>query len=318
MTEDSIAEETLNNDALQRTIEKMRQLNNGNSAARKESKPVEKAPPEEVEEEQESEESQEEEEDSEEEAKEEKYDSRKLKESFDRAAKHERYISKLRKELEDTKKKYETEEKELLKFREIERALKEEPLEMLERLGFTSAKLNQLFQERSDPRSIETRKLRAELEEIRRETREMAKLKEEQELQQARAQLSRHINKEIEQKEFDIISLLGAENTVLEYIEAYHEETGDLPDITEACEVIAKELHSKISKTSESKYLKKLKNQKAEYEDEDEEEEEEVLPKRTLTNKMTQSTSKVPKKKGPDDSFHEAVAFLKRSKYLKK
>lgn len=239
------------------------------------------------------------------------------KDSFDRFARQDKHVADIRRQLEETKKEFQKDKEELEKFREIEKKLKDDPLATLEQLGLSTNRLNQLFQERSDPRNASERKALAIVEEFKREQRE----KEEKD---AHNKLKNIIHSEIKSKEFDIITDLGMQDSVREYMLSYLDETGEFPKVADACEVIARELYEKVSKTTKSKYYSKFSKPTKEEVVEEEEEEQEVKPVirerrvSTLSNKLTQSSQQVHKVKTDKDYMDDAIQLMKRINAKKK
>jgi hypothetical protein len=94
------------------------------------------------------------------------------------------------------------------------------------------------------------------------------------------------ISTTIRDNEYDLIEKLGEESAVRDYMEEMYAQTGEIPDIKEACEAITDSLVAKISAVKESKWLKP-KEPKVEEPIVDE------TPKniQTLSNKLTQSTT---------------------------
>jgi hypothetical protein len=198
-----------------------------------------------------------------------------------------------RKKLEEQRKQHEKDLEELARYRKGDEVLKKDPIKALEMFGLGPDKLRMLIQEENNPSTAQERKVMAAIEEMKREMREREEKYENERRTREQKNIMNVISKTVQEKEYDIIESMGAENEVYEYIEAYYDETGSAPTVEEACEAIAEEIYSKIQKSASTKYYSKRTGSQPKETIKEEPKKEEPKKKATLMNKMTATTERV-------------------------
>lgn len=224
-----------------------------------------------------------------------------LAEQFSRIAKQEKFVSEERRKIEEAKKAFEADKHEVEKYRTLKG---KDPFEILEHFGITYDQLVEADQSRRttpvDPvakKALETvEKLRMQLESKEQEA-EKAKLS------RAEIKLMSDIENVIKTNEYDLIDKLGEQTAVREYMEEMYSQTGEIPDIKEACEVITEHLVAKFSAVKDSKWLRPKEVAPVEVDQ---------APKKvdTLSNKMVQSSVSADKPMTEQERLKAAITAM--------
>lgn len=201
-------------------------------------------------------------------------------EQFSRIAKQEKFVADERKKIEEAKKAFEADKQEVLKYRGLKG---KDPFEILEHFGISYDQLVEADKNRrTTPMDPMAKKALETVEQLRTQLEKKEREAENEKLSRAEIKLMSEISTTIRTHEYDLIEKLGEENAVREYMEEIFAQTGEIPDIKEACDAITESLVAKISAVKESKWLKP----------------KEVTPEPvvaeiapTLSNKMVQSTT---------------------------
>lgn len=125
----------------------------------------------------------------------------------------------------------------------------------------------------------------------------------------AEIQLMASIDSAIKENEYDLIEHLGEQSAVREYMEEMYAQTGEIPDVKDACEAITNHLVEQFSRVKDSKWLKPK-------EPVEEVKEVEQTPKNvhTISNKLTQSTQGKDRPLTAAERMAAAIAVMKSYK----
>jgi hypothetical protein len=158
---------------------------------------------------------------------------------------------------------------------------------------------------RTTPMDPMAKKALETVEQLRMELDNKAKEAEKEKLSRAEVKLMSDIDATIRTHEYDLIEKLGEQSAVRDYMEEIYAQTGEIPDIKEACEAITQHLVTKFSAIRESKWLKP-KEPVVQVEEVDN------TPKKAavLSNKMTQSIVHNDKPMSDNDRLKAAIAAM--------
>ena len=241
--------------------------------------------------------------------------------NFERIARQDKINKEARKTLEEQRKTLDKDKEELAKYRAFDAQLKTDPLGVLEKLGLPLSTIQQLAQQRNqplDPKALE-KKLKDEIK-SEFEAREEKLKQERYAIEEIKLQAK--ISETIKKEAFDVIEVFQAEKSVQDFMEEYYAQTGEIIEIKKACEIVAKEIASKVEKVKSSKWLTpaekreeiaKIKSKVVE--DADDEDDYVKSAKKqgfkTLSNKMTQTSSTKPRApQTEDERIQAAIAAL--------
>lgn len=203
-----------------------------------------------------------------------------LAEQFSRVVKQEKFIAEERKKIEEAKRAFETDKQEVEKYR----ALKgKDPFEILEHYGISyDALLEADKNRRTTPMDPMAKKALETVEQLRMQLESKEQEAQREKLSRAEIKLMSDINSTIRTHEYDLIEKLDEQASVRQYMEDKYAETGEIPDIKEACDAITERLATKFHAIKESKWLKPKEVAPVEVEE----------PKKvaSLSNKMVQSS----------------------------
>lgn len=149
------------------------------------------------------------------------------------------------------------------------------------------------------------RKALETVEQLRKELESKDKEAQNEKLSRAEIKLMSDISTAIRTHEYDLIEKLGEETAVREFMEEMYAQTGEIPDIKDACDAITESLVAKISAVKDSKWLKpKEVAVEAPVVDE--------TPKNvhTLSNKLTQSTTAKDKAMTESERIKAAIEAM--------
>lgn len=224
--------------------------------------------------------------------------------NFEKIAKQEKHNSDIRKQLEDKRKAFETDKSELEKYRQFDKELKLNPLGVLEKLGLSLPRIQQLAQERNQPQNPEARRAIELAERLERELKERDEKDKNDRLSREEIRLNASIAEVVKNDQYDIIEHLGLEGSVKEYMEQYYEETGEIIEIKKACDAVANAIALKVARIKDSRFLNNSPKEESK-------EIKQESPK-TLNNKMVQSSEKVVKGQSESDRMKEAIRLLSK------
>lgn len=223
--------------------------------------------------------------------------------NFEKITKQEKHNSEIRRQLETNRKAFETDKAELERFRQFDREFKTDPLAVLEKLGLSMARIQQLAQEKQSPVNPEARRAIELAQRLEQELKTRDEKEKNDKLSREEIKLNAAISETVKNEGYDIIEHLGLESSVRDYMEQYYDETGEIPEIKVACEAIANDIAAKISKVKDSKFLKSKEPEVIT------EPVESSVPK-TITNKMAQSSEKVSRAMTETERMKEAVRLM--------
>lgn len=208
----------------------------------------------------------------------------KFNETFQRIAKQERHLSEERKKIEEARKAFEQDRADVEAYRNLKKLKDADPFEVLNQLGLSYDQLTQLAIEKAKPSDPLAKKALEEVQKLQNEL-QSAKQKEQQErFAKAELQLMTEITKVAKESEYDVIEKLGAHSTVREYMEEMYAQTGEIPNIKDACQAVTDHIASLYQKISDSKWVKPKEEPKPVAK-------EPVPAKESLSNKLTQTTA---------------------------
>lgn len=232
-----------------------------------------------------------------------------LAEQFQRVAKQEKFISEERKKIEEAKKAFESDKQEVDKYRKLK---EKDPFEILEHFGVTYEKLLEADKNRrTTPIDPIAKKALEEVERLRVELEGKQQEAQKEKLSRAEIKLMADIDTTVKAHEFDLIEKLGEQSAVRDYMEEMFAQTGEIPDVKDACEAVTNSLVEMISKVKDSKWLKPK------------EEVHEVLLKaevpvekkrETLSNKMAQSSVSADKPMTEQERLKAAIVAMNSTK----
>ena len=223
--------------------------------------------------------------------------------NFEKITKQEKHNAEIRKQLEEKRKTFEADKAELERYRSFDKQLKDDPLGVLEKLGLSYDRIQQIARDKQNPQNAEARRALERVDKLEQELKAREEREKNERLSKEEIRLNASIAEEVRKGGFDVIEQLGQESAVRDFMETYYEETGEIPEISFACEAIAKDIASKIAKVSKSKWLQP----KEEIPEVKEETGKEV---KTLSNKMIQSSTKEKKPQTEEERTLAAIRIL--------
>ena len=211
--------------------------------------------------------------------------------------------------IEEAKKAFEADKQEIEKYRRLK---DKDPFEILEHFGVSYEKLVEADKNRrTTPIDPIAKKALEEVERLRVELESKQQAVEKEKLSRAEIKLMADIDQAIKPHEFDLIEGLGEQAAVRDYMEEMFAQTGEIPDIKEACEAVTQSLVEMFSKVKDSKWLKP----KEVVQEVLQKEEAPVEKKReTLSNKMVQSSSSNDKPMTEQERIKAAIAAMSATK----
>jgi hypothetical protein len=223
-----------------------------------------------------------------------------LAEQFNRIAQQEKFIKSERQKIDEARKQFEAEKA----LADNYKAIKDKnPFEILEHFGITYEKLLEADKERNNPIDPTVKKALERVEQLELRLSKADKEAEEARIARAEVQLKADISKIVKEKEYDIIEKLGAEDTVKDYMEEYFNQTGEIPNIEDACQAIVDELANKFLAIKDSKWLTpKIPTIS--------EEKTETFPDKVISNKLTQTSQPFTGAKTNEERMAEALTLL--------
>jgi len=223
--------------------------------------------------------------------------------NFERLSKQEKFNQETRKQIEEKKKEFEKDKEELEKYRQFDKELQRNPISMLEKIGLSPQRINQLIAERQNPVSPEVREALETARRLEAELKSRDEKEKQSKLEKEEIRLVASIDEEVKKGEYDLIDHFGASSAVKAFMEQYYEETGEIPDIKMACEAVTQNIAEKVSKAKDSKWLKPKEVESVKKE------------VHTISNKMTQAaTPKIDRALNETERFNLAVEMLKTSR----
>lgn len=226
-----------------------------------------------------------------------------LAEQFSRVVKQEKFVAEERKKIEEAKKAFEVDKQDVEKYRKLKG---KDPFEILEHYGISYEQLVEADRNRkTTPMDPMAKKALETVEQLRMQLDNKEKEAQKASLSRAEIKLNSDIDTIIRTNEYDLIEKLGEQSAVREYMEEIYNQTGEIPDIKEACEAITEHLISKFHAVKDSKWLKPKEAAPVEaFVDE--------KPKnvQTLSNKLTQSTVGTDKPMSDSERLKAAVSAM--------
>ncbi len=227
-----------------------------------------------------------------------------LAEQFQRVAKQEKHLQEERKKIDEARRSFEAEKNDA----DIYRSLKsKDPFEILNHFGLDYDKLTKLAIDKSKPGDPIARKALEAVERLQNELKEKDSQVHKEKIGRAEMQLMNDINTTIKSGEFDVIEKLDAVGTVREYLEEMYAQTGEIPDIKEACQAVTNHIVGLYQKISDSKWIKPK--------DIPEKIEEILQPKaESISNKMSQTSATLSKPMTESDRMNAAIKAMEMVK----
>lgn len=222
--------------------------------------------------------------------------------NFEKITKQEKHNAEIRRQLEEKRKEFEADKADLERYRQFDKKLKEDPLEVLEKLGLSPERINKLLQDRSNPVNAEARQALERIQKLEKDLEARESKAKEEALAREDVKLNASIAETVKNKGYDIIEHFNKEKDVRAYMESHYDETGEILDIAVACEAVTKDLVSRITKSKSSKWLQEQIASKEEVVEKD-------TPK-TLSNKMIQSSTKEVKPRNEAERLEAAIRIL--------
>lgn len=141
---------------------------------------------------------------------------------------------------------------------------------------------------RTTPMDPVAKKALETVEQLRLELESKEKEAEKARHSRAEVKLMSDIDTVIRSNEFDLIEKLGEQNAVRDFMEEMYQQTGEIPDIKDACEAINNSIALKFNALKGSKWL----NVQQAAEEVSKVPQADYIPKKpaVLSNKMSQST----------------------------
>jgi hypothetical protein len=221
-------------------------------------------------------------------------------EAFAKISKQEKFLRAERAKIEEARRAFDAEKQKAESYNRLSSA--KDPFEILEHFGITYEQLLEADQKRANPIDPTVKKALDKVQELE----NRLKAKEEEAIQERRTkaemQLRAEITKTIKEQDYDIIELAGAEQSVIDYMEEIYNQTGKVIPAQEACDAVTNALVEQYQKVSKSKRLQpKVEQPKVEMPKE---------PTKTLTNKMTQSSTKSSAPMTEQERIKAALALM--------
>lgn len=226
-----------------------------------------------------------------------------MAEQFQRVAKQEKFVAEERRKIEEAKKAFEQDKQEVEKYRGLK---SKNPFEILEHFGISYDRLLEADRNRnSTPVDPLAKKALETVDQLRMELNAKDQAAQKERLSRAETKLMSDIETAVKDNDYDLIANLGEQTAVREYMEEMYNQTGQIPDIKEACEAVSLYLAEKVSRVKDSRWLKPKDIPQ-------ETETVEHTPKKaaTLSNKMTQSTVGADKPMTDQDRLKAAIAAM--------
>lgn len=226
---------------------------------------------------------------------------KKLAETFQRISKQEAHLKSERQKIEEARKAFESDKEKAEKYSSL---TGKDPFEILEHFGISYEKLLEADKARANPIDPTVKRALDEVQQLK----SSLNLKEEEAAKERRTraelQIKADIAKTIKENDFDVIELVGAQDSVLEYMEEMYSQTGEIPDHKEACQVVANSILEQYQKLSSSKLIKAKEIPAPEAETKQ-------AASQTISQKMGQSTVSKPKVLSESERFQAALQALK-------
>lgn len=232
-----------------------------------------------------------------------------LAEHFQKFTKQEKHLASERKRIEEAKQQFEAEKQ----FAEAYKSLKNKnPFDILEHFGVTYEKLLEADKERASPVDPAIKRALDKVQELELKMTQKEREAEDARIAKVELELKSEIEDHIKQNEYDLIEALDAKDAVKEFMEETYELTGEIPTVEEACKAINQSLIDRLSKVSNSKWLKPQEpppTLKVEPEIK-----AVPTPKKTITNKMTQTSTVSTEPLSEAERLQEAIRIMKFKK----
>lgn len=227
-------------------------------------------------------------------------------EQFSRISKQEKFIADERRKIEEAKKAFETNKQEVEKYRGLKG---KDPFDILDHFGISYEQLLEADKNRrTTPMDPMAKKALETVEQLRMELDRKEHEAEKARHSRAEIKLFSEIDAEIRKNEFDLIDKLGEQNAVRDYMEEIFNETGEIPDIKEACEAVNNKLVARFSAIKDSKWLR-AQEPVAQVEETDHTPKKAALSG-ALSNKMTQSIVHNDKPMTEKERLSAAIAAM--------
>lgn len=231
----------------------------------------------------------------------------KLSEAFTRITKQENYIREERRKIEESKKAWEVDKSEADQFRKLKKMKEADPLQALESLGLSYDSLSQYVNSVKNPVDPVVKRALNELSQIKEELHSSKERETKERISKAEQYVETQITQLTATPDYDIIAKVGAEKAVREFMEKVYDETGEIPEVKDACEAVAEHIAELYQQIATNPRLTKKKAAEIT------EAKEKLSPStaedyaRTLSNKLTQST--VAREKPMTDAERMAAAM---------
>lgn len=228
-------------------------------------------------------------------------------ELFQKIAKQDKYIQAERTKLAEANKSLEMSRKEAETYKSLR---SKDPFEILEHFGVTYDKLVEVDkQRRRSPIDPHVKKALDEVNALKEQIKQERDSLTTEKLSRAEVKLVSDIEQSIKENEYDLISHLGGQQVVRDYMEEVFASTGNVPTVREACEAVNEYMAEKVLKVKDSKWLRPKEEGKKAVE-------KESKPSKTLSNKLVQtSAATVISKPTTVQGYREAaLALLKELK----
>lgn len=181
------------------------------------------------------------------------------------------------------------------------------PFEILAHFGVTDEKIIEADQLRQDPVAKLKKEALEEVNKLRNEIMTEKEKAQQERLARAEIELRSQIDTTIKEKEFDLIEKLDAQDSVKDYMEEMYAQTGEIPEVSDACQAVLDHIIAKYRSVENSKWL--TKKQAAEIT----KAADTIKNVDTLSNKMVQTTETVAPNRLLSDEELSAAA---RKAYL--
>lgn len=227
-------------------------------------------------------------------------------ELFNKIAKQDKYIQAERAKLAEANKSLEMSKKEAETYKSLR---SKDPFEILEHFGVTYDKLVEVDKQRRSPIDPHVKKALDEVNALKEQIKQERDSLTTEKLSRAEVKLVSDIEQSIKENEYDLISHLGGQQVVRDYMEEVFASTGNVPTVREACEAVNEYMAEKVLKVKDSKWLRPKEEEKKAIE-------KESKPSKTLSNKLVQtSAATVISKPTTVQGYREAaLALLKELK----
>lgn len=208
-------------------------------------------------------------------------------------------------ELDQERKKLEEQQNRLKKYEELEELAEKNPIQLMEKLGWSYDKLTKLMLDKDkDP---QLKEYHDRLERIEKDLEDSRQKEIDRNNQILYSKMINSIEEEVKNNEYDLIEHFDYKDEVIKYMEKMYTKNKILLSFKDACEDVNNKLANEIKKAKKSKWLQE-KEEKMEKEDES---------PSTLTNKMSQTSSKVKNLTTEQERIDAAIRMAKNMRLQK-